>query len=115
MLSKNELKYYSSLQRKKIRDKENKFIVEGKKIVSEGLNGDCDCEIIIATNEFYNSDENFFKGINTEIRIELIKSNELEKLSDTVTPQGIIAVFKIPAMNKFSSVDEVIVCLDNVS
>lgn len=115
MLSKNELKYYSSLLRKKIRDDENKFIVEGKKIVSDGLNSNYHCEIIITTTDFYNKEENLFKEFNSITRIEIIKNSELAKLSDTVNPQGIVAVFKIPDLKTFSPNVHIIVCLDNVS
>jgi TrmH family RNA methyltransferase len=45
MLSKNELKYYQSLLQKKIRKEENKFFVEGRRIVDEGLQSSHECEI----------------------------------------------------------------------
>ena len=44
MISKNELKYYSSLLKKKFREIENKFIAEGEKIVEEGLKSKFICE-----------------------------------------------------------------------
>ena len=37
MISKSELQYYSSLLTKKYTEEENKFLVEGKKSVVEGL------------------------------------------------------------------------------
>ena len=56
MISKTELQYYSSLLTKKYRQAENKFIVEGKKSVFEGLNSNYNCEIIFITSKF--ADEN---------------------------------------------------------
>ncbi len=56
MISKKELQYYSSLLTKKHRQAENKFIVEGKKSVLEGLSSSYKCEIVFVTNKF--SEEN---------------------------------------------------------
>jgi len=52
MISKKELQYYSSLLTKKHRKTENKFIVEGKKSVLEGINSKYECEFIFVTNNF---------------------------------------------------------------
>ena len=48
-LTKNELKYYSSLLLKKYRDEENRFIVEGRKIVEDGLNSNFNLEHLFLT------------------------------------------------------------------
>ena len=119
MISKNELQYYSSLLTKKYRKKENKFIVEGKKSVLEGLNSSYKCEVVFITNKF--SDEN--KEIVADItsskkKIVTLKQKEFEKISDTKTPQGIAAVFNKPK-NIFEKVysfnDKLIIMLDNIS
>ncbi|MFC2082399.1 TrmH family RNA methyltransferase [Bacteroidota bacterium] len=111
MLTKNELKYYSSLLQKKYRNSEKKFIVEGERIVKEGLNSNFTCEIVILSTEYSaDHDDLEFGGIRTEI----IDNNYFVKLSDTKTPQGIIGVF-----NKFEkSVDynsNLIVALEDIS
>ena len=63
MLSGNELKYFSSLRIKKFRDKENKFIVEGKKIVEEALQSNYKCEIVVVTKQFSENEMSFIKSI----------------------------------------------------
>jgi TrmH family RNA methyltransferase len=119
MISKSELKYYSSLLTKTNRKTENKFIIEGKKSVLEGINSSYECEIIFVTNKF--SDENI-ETVNeisaSKNRIVTLKQKEFEKISDTKTPQGIAAVFNKPT-NIFEKVysfnDKLIIMLDNIS
>ena len=53
MISKNELKYFTSLLQKKFRQQEEKFIVDGLKIVEEGLNSSYKCEVVIVTPVSY--------------------------------------------------------------
>jgi len=61
MITKNQLKYYSSLLQKKNRIKEKKFLVEGLKNIEEGLNSSYECEVIFATNKFIEENEDFLK------------------------------------------------------
>ena len=49
MISNNELKYYASLLNKKYRKIENKIIIEGKKIVEEGMASNYDGEKVFIT------------------------------------------------------------------
>lgn len=118
MITKNELKYYSSLLKKKVRDEENKFIVEGIKIVSEGLQAG-NCEIILATNQFIEENKKLISIIQKEkIRLEILNSSDFSKLTDTITPQGIAAVFSKPILKEnFTKYinSELVVCLDNIS
>ena len=118
MLSKSELKYYSSLLTKKFRVKENKFIVEGKKILQEAIQTNYLCEIVIITNEFAENEKSYLKSIPQNIRIEIVKNSGFQKLKDTVSPQGIVAVFKkiagqVQDIQKFE--DKFLICLDNIS
>ena len=55
MITQRDLKYYSSLLIKKFRSDEEKFLVEGLKIVEEGLASDFSCEAIFATPAFIDS------------------------------------------------------------
>ena len=119
MLTKNELKYYSSLTQKKFRNRENKFIVEGNKIVEEGLDSRSTCEIVLVSNQYYDENQEYLQRITKKnIRLEIIKSPDFIGLTDTVTPQGIAAVFhKVvqieKVIDKLSSI--LVVCLENIS
>jgi RNA methyltransferase, TrmH family len=119
MITKNELKYYASLKQKKHRKQENKFLAEGEKVVLEGITAKYPCELVLMTSEFHSRNEDIAGLIKKrQIRIEIVKNNELEKLSDTKTPQGIIAVFesiKIKFELNLFMKDPIIVFLDNIS
>ena len=118
MISKNELKYFSSLLIKKFRQQEKKFIVEGLKTVEEGLNSSYKCDVVFVTPAFIDS---FPEVINilkkkTE-RILEIKSIDFQKISDTKSPQGIAAVFNknYPKKNFKDLKEKLIVLIDNIS
>ncbi|GAB4298875.1 MAG: RNA methyltransferase [Ignavibacteriaceae bacterium] len=96
MLSKNELKYYSSLLQKKYRKQENKFLIEGKKLVEESLKSNYETELIVFTREFFSEHSEFINRISkASIRLEQIRAIEFQRFSDTRTPQGIAAVLKM--------------------
>lgn len=116
-MTKNELKYYSSLLQKKFRQRERKFLVEGIKLIQEALNYDYKCEIITVTNSFRDENQTFIKTIyQKKIRTEVLKQTKLTKLSDTKTPQGIIAVFKMPKISSTETFEgSLIVALENIN
>ena len=116
-LTKNELKYYSSLLLKKYRDEENRFIVEGRKIVEDGLNSNFNLEHLFLTNEFAEANRSFFSELNSQkINLSILNNQDFKKISDTKSPQGIAAVFDKTNSNQDDLFNgEMIVCLDNIS
>lgn len=119
MISKTELQYYSSLLTKKYRQEENKFIVEGKKSVFEGLNSNYYCEIIFITSKFADESKDIVSRLSkVKKKFISLKQKEFEKISDTETPQGIAAVFqklKLRVSQTSFKDDKLIVMLDNIS
>jgi TrmH family RNA methyltransferase len=118
MISKNELKYFSSLLQKKFRQQEEKFIVEGLKIVEEGLNSNYKCEVVFVTPTFIESFPEVIKILRKKTnRIEELKSIDFQKISDTKSPQGIAAVFNknYPKKNLNDLKEKIIVLIDNIS
>lgn len=116
MLTNAELKYYSSLLQKKYRFEENKFLVEGYKLIEEAVASGFKCECLIASHLFMENNEDILQRLSIKIdRIEFIKQKDFEKLSDTKTPQGIIGIFNKPLRQKSNSNDNKIVALENVS
>lgn len=116
MISKNEFKYYSNLLQKKFRQHENKFIVEGYKLIMEGIESGRNPEIIITTVPYCESNPAHFNSVK-DFRIETIKSNEFRKLTDTKNPQELIAVFP-RTINKFDIKkinNNVLVYLDEIN
>lgn len=119
MISKSDLQYYSSLLSKKHRRAENKFIVEGKKSVLEGLKSNYECEVVFVTNKFAEEHEDAIAELaKVKKKFISLKQKEFLKISDTETPQGIVAVFMKPE-REFSPdifIDEkLIVMLENIS
>lgn len=115
MLTKNQIKYYSSLLNKKFRQQEKKFIVEGIKLITEALDSNYSCEIIIALKESVT--ENLIKQLNKKkINTEIVKSADFEKLCDTKNPQGITGVFHFKQQSAIDFEHEkLIVALENIS
>jgi RNA methyltransferase, TrmH family len=119
MLTKNELKTYSSLNQKKFRNKENKFIAEGIKIVEEGLNSNLKCDIILTSNQYFEENQDYLQRIKKKgHRLEILKSQDFSRLIDTVNPQGIAAVFNksVKYLNAADNlISKIVVCLENIS
>jgi RNA methyltransferase, TrmH family len=114
MISKNKLKYYSSLVRKKDRDLHKKFIAEGLKTIEEGLNSNYLCEIVLVTVEYENTNAEFPRKYN--VPIETVNEKDFYLLTDTVTPQGIAAVFNYPQVNELNKIKSgLIICLENIA
>jgi RNA methyltransferase, TrmH family len=113
MISKNKLKYYSLLLKKKHRDQKKQFIAEGLKSIEEGLNSNYECEAVLVTDEYENNIREFPRKYN--VQIETVNEEEFRKLSDTVTPQGIAAVFNYPKVKDINKIkSDLIVCLENI-
>ncbi len=115
-MTKNKLKYYSSLQKKKYRKTEKKFPVEGAKLIREALESEYPCEIIFYTNQFEEKSLEFIEYLKKrECRCELISQKELERLSDTESPQGIIGIFTERELSSSVSNSKILLALEDVS
>lgn len=90
MISKNKIKLINSLSQKKFRDETGFFVAEGTKLVLD-LTPAFNCSILAATTSWL--DEH--SGFNADEIIE-VDANELNKISNQKTPQGVLAVFAKP-------------------
>ncbi len=94
MLSKSQIKYYSSLKQKKFRDRYGYFLAEGEKISTEFLkNGSNFLKIksIIALGEFLNKIE-----LPDGIKVIEADKDELGKISSLENPNLAILELEIP-------------------
>lgn len=116
MLTKRELKYYSSLNKAKYRRIEQKFIVEGIKLVDEAISSNFDCELIIASDSFAKShSEKLNKYMHSTI-VQTIPDYNFSTIADTQTPQGILAIMEIPLQRYIDETrDNTVVALENIS
>ena len=90
MISKNKIKQIKSLDQKKFRDESNLFIAEGTKLVLD-LMTVFDCTLLAATPEWLKENKNV-----KAIELIQVDENELSKISNQKSPQGVLAVFCKP-------------------
>ncbi|MDI6765869.1 MAG: RNA methyltransferase [Bacteroidota bacterium] len=125
-ISQSRLKSYLKLTQKKYRQNERKFLVEGVHLVDEALKSEWEVECLIVNEEesgrFGEWENGRVKEMVKEEGIPMYECSKKEftELSDTVTPQGIVAVVKI---KEYTSQDfwkklpkhAIIVVLDDVA
>ena len=87
MLTKNQSKRILSLRQKKQRLKQGLFIAEGPKVVQEFIDSNYELVEIFSTS---NNHAHF------EEKFTIIDDKVLKKISSLVTPNTVLAVFKIP-------------------
>ena len=104
-LSKNQLKTITSLNQKKYRTAHHLFVAEGTKIVAEFLNSNFELEQLFCV------DNSIYKNLG---EITDISEAELKKISALVTPNNVLALFKIPATTP-SEKTGLIVALDEIN
>jgi TrmH family RNA methyltransferase len=95
MLTSNELKYYSSLKHKKFKEREKKFLIEGRHLVEECLKSSYCMEVLFVDEKNFKDKYILTIAKEKKIRIEKLKSKQIDKLSETKTPPGIIGVVHI--------------------
>jgi TrmH family RNA methyltransferase len=94
MISKSKTKYIISLQRKKVRDEEGLFVIEGDKLVREFLAAGAPVHSLVAKPEFLSSlPQNITDHVN---EIDEISYEELKKISTLKTPHNALAIVKMP-------------------
>ncbi len=92
MLSKSQIRFITSLKQKKFRREHGVFVVEGAKSVQEFIHSD-----YVVQSLFYTPDTATKMGkIPQNIELFEISEEELGKISNLTTPQGVLAVVKIP-------------------
>lgn len=94
MLSKNKAKFIISLQRKKIRDEEKLYVIEGDKIVKEFLAAGMPVSLLVAKPEFIKSIP--VSNIRHAIEVEDASYEELKQVSTLKTPHNALAVVSMP-------------------
>lgn len=89
-LSKAKSKLVQNLSKKKFRDQNSRFIIEGKKLVQEAL--DFNSEIV---DFIVQTPENTFA--NSKVTTYITNPKDFKSLSSLVTPDGILAVCHKPS------------------
>ncbi len=110
MLSKNQIKYIKSLHNKKERNEEKKFLVEWEKSLVELLNSDFLVELLVISEDFFIKNRNLV----SKFKYEILKADELSKLSTLSTNSDGIAVVKQKENLELKNNSEIILILDEI-
>lgn len=110
MLSKNQIKLISSLSQKKFRDELGLFVAEGTKLVLD-LSKSFNAHQVFATSNWAIEYKSFIS-----CDIQIVSDEEINKISNQKTPQGVLAVFKknIYDISGVDFSDELCLALDNI-
>jgi len=97
-LTKAEIKYLTSLQSKKGRKKEGRFLLEGVRLLEDALEANyLPQTVLYAPSEMTErGGELVKKFVARKVTAQTISARECNKLADTKTSQGIIALFSLP-------------------
>jgi RNA methyltransferase, TrmH family len=114
MISKNKTKYIISLQKKKEREKERMYVIEGDKLIKEFLIAEVPVKMLFAKPEF-------IRSLTADMRkhaeeIEDASYEELKAISTLKTPHNAVAIVPMTRseMNTESVLSRLCVALDFV-
>ncbi len=93
MLSKNQIKLVSSLQKKKFRDQHQLFVAEGYKLITDLLDSKIENKYIIYTKQANIQD---VLKYNQDLELIECDKSDLKKISNLKTPSDLVGVFHIP-------------------
>ena len=116
-MTNNELKYLSNLKRKKYREKEKKFLIEGSHLVEEILRSPARKELLSVFIRSGYDDTAVLQLLKAEnVPVEKMDAVSFAKISDTENPQGIIGLVNIPGRIRNSkSIGSLCIALDNIN
>lgn len=114
MLSKNQVKYLHSLRLGKFRELNRVFIAEGVKLVDDLMKSHFRIQIIYASPAWINEHQRIIAG--QEFVIQEVTGEELEKISNLVTPNEVLAVvgYPDPAVPAPGTFGNIILLLDRI-
>lgn len=92
----NLFKNTKKLKERKNRNKSNKYIIEGFRLVQEAFKANVDVDYLIVTQDGSEKIDQFLSNYITEqVRIYHISDNLFKELVSTENPQGILAVINM--------------------
>ncbi|MCF8256857.1 MAG: hypothetical protein K9J06_04860 [Flavobacteriales bacterium] len=107
-VTRSEIQQIRALQQRPERKATGLFLVEGVKVVSELIASR------ITVEALYCTDPAFLDSMQGDFRRETVTSKDLERMSSLTTPNAVIAVARIPAVEKIAWHDDLILALDGL-
>ena len=96
-MTNNEIKRIQSLKRGKSRREYGQFLIEGKRLIQAALEWKERLELIFFTDRFRCENTEWIQTIeSSDFSYENIPTKQLEKISLTKSPSGIVAVCNLP-------------------
>ena len=118
MLSSIQINKLKSLHQKKFRRQENRFLLEGHRLIEQALSANAKIEEIWMTNKSFRSpnSKDILKQIeNKNIPWSIAPNKIIKQISDSLNDQGIIALAPIPIYKKYKNPPKRSIYLDGIS
>ncbi|MCR4432055.1 MAG: 23S rRNA (guanosine(2251)-2'-O)-methyltransferase RlmB [Tepidanaerobacteraceae bacterium] len=120
-IPKKHIKFIKALKASKnARDREKCFIVEGLRSVEEAVKSNFTIVFAAVSNKFLNKGDGRSSNLITQLQcsqlLYMISEEQFNLLSDTVTPQGIMAVIRMKSfeLKEFARENFFIIALDKI-
>jgi RNA methyltransferase, TrmH family len=116
-LSKAMTKRLRSLAMRKYREREGLFLVEGTRVCQEAIESGWPLQMAVLSQEFLHCSDSLWIEQLLDRGIEIFQTTEhhFAHISNTVQPQGVLLVAKMPPRNSaFSIADNLILALDGI-
>ncbi|MBM6837138.1 RNA methyltransferase, partial [Clostridium saudiense] len=88
-------KLAKKLKDRKGRNKEQKYIIEGFRLVQEAFKAGCKIDSIVVNNDGEKKLKQYLEQYLDGVRVYLMEDGLFSQLTSTENPQGIIAVLEI--------------------
>lgn len=88
-----------SLKKRRVREAERRFVIEGINFVEEALKSGIELDFLICTEKGLQRDKGSYlleQGVKADIPLYIVDERVFERLAETETPQGILAVGRMP-------------------
>ena len=117
MLSQSQIKRLKSLHQKKYRQKEEKILLEGHRLIQQALIAEADIKKVWMTEVYAESisgKELKQMLANKDILIKTASEKSIERVCDSQNPQGVIAVISLPEYEPMQNIPRHALYFDNV-
>ena len=109
MITKSQVEYLVKLQKKKYREIHQQFILENPKVIWEEYNNKL-LKSVYVTEVFFKENEDRMVFDN----LYIVSNKDLKKISQQVSPVGMLALYDMPKVRKFTFRPPHILLLDNI-
>lgn len=97
MISKSQISFIKSLHQKKYRREHQQFIIEGDKLLREFLASHYQLLNIYVLDSYYDECTNHLSKVSKKIDIEIIKAEEMQRISTFTNASECLAIVEIPS------------------